>query len=225
MHRVSLSGDPVSAFGGIVAVNRPMNAAMAKEVVKTFYEISIAPGYEPDALDVLKTKKDLRILDMGPLNTTGKDTTLDFRRVGGGMLVQTSDALAENHQNWRVVSKRQPTEEEMQGLVFAWKVAKHIKSNAIVLTKGTTLLGMGAGQPSRVDSVEIALKKAGSEAKASMLASDAMFPFPDGIEFAAKGGVAAVVQPGGSVRDDLVIETADKYNLAMVFTGVRHFKH
>ncbi|PIU57095.1 MAG: bifunctional phosphoribosylaminoimidazolecarboxamide formyltransferase/IMP cyclohydrolase PurH, partial [Chloroflexi bacterium CG07_land_8_20_14_0_80_51_10] len=224
-YRRALSGDPVSAFGGIVAVNRPMNLAMAREIIKTFYEIVIAPGYEPDALEALKTKRDLRILDMGSLETVAPTSSLDFRRVGGGLLVQTADTLAEDPRAWRVVTKRQPTLEEMQSLTFAWKVAKHVKSNAIVLAKGTMLLGMGAGQPSRVDSVEIALRKAGAEAKGSALASDAMFPFPDGIELAAKGGATAVVQPGGSVRDDKIIEAADKHNLAMVFTGIRHFKH
>ena len=224
-YRRALSGDPVSAFGGIVAVNRPMNLAMAREIIKTFYEIVIAPGYEPDALEALKTKRDLRILDMGSLETVAPTSSLDFRRVGGGLLVQTADTLAEDPRAWRVVTKRQPTLEEMQSLTFAWKVAKHVKSNAIVLAKGTMLLGMGAGQPSRVDSVEIALRKAGAEAKGSALASDAMFPFPDGIELAARGGATAVVQPGGSVRDDKIIEAADKHNLAMVFTGIRHFKH
>ncbi len=136
-----------------------------------------------------------------------------------------SDIMEDDPKTWRVVTKRSPTPEEMNGLIFAWKAARHVKSNAIVLARGTTLLGMGAGQPSRVDSVQIALKKAGEEAPGSVLASDAMFPFPDGIEDAAAGGVTAVVQPGGSVRDDLVIEAADKLNLAMLFTGVRHFRH
>lgn len=221
----ALSGDPVSAFGGIVAVNRPVDQAMAQEIIKTFYEIVIAPGYEPNALETLKTKKDLRILDMGSMAVTQPTSSLDFRHVGGGWLVQTSDIIIEDPKNWRIVTKRKPTAEEMKSLTFAWKVAKHVKSNAIVLTKGTTLLGMGAGQPSRVDSVEIALKKAGEEAKGSAMSSDAMFPFPDGIEVAARGGTTAVIQPGGSVRDEMVIEAADKYNLAMVFTGIRHFKH
>ena len=224
-YRRALAGDPVSAFGGIVAVNRPVTLAMAEEVAKTFYEIIVATGYEPAALEVLKKKKDLRILDMGSLQPIPSPIPLDYRRVRGGLLVEGQDILDENAKNWRVVTKRQPTPEEMQGLAFAWKVAKHVKSNAIVLVKGTTLLGMGAGQPSRVDSVEIALKKAGKEAKGSVLSSDAMFPFPDGIELGAKGGATAVVQPGGSVRDHEVIEVANKYNLAMLFTGVRHFRH
>ncbi|MFP3975461.1 MAG: bifunctional phosphoribosylaminoimidazolecarboxamide formyltransferase/IMP cyclohydrolase [Dehalococcoidia bacterium] len=224
-YRRALSGDPVSAFGGIVAVNRPVDSPMAEEIVKTFYEIVIAPGYEENALATLEGKKDLRILDMGPLDVTDDITPLDFRRVGGGLLVQTADTSKEDPKTWKVVTKREPTQEEMQSLTFAWKAAKHVKSNAIVLAKGPTLLGMGAGQPSRVDSVKISVKKAGDEAKGSVLASDAMFPFPDGVEAAADAGATAVIQPGGSIRDDQVIEAANKHNLAMVFTGTRHFKH
>ena len=224
-YRRALSGDPVSAFGGIVAVNRPLTLAIAREIIKTFYEIVIAPGYESDAVEVLKTRKDLRILDMGPMEAAVPAGLLDFRRVGGGLLVQTPDILAEDPRSWRVATRREPTPEEMESLTFAWKVAKYVKSNAIVLAKGTTLLGMGAGQPSRVDSAEIALKKAGAEAKGSVMASDAMLPFPDALEIAARGGVTAVVQPGGSLRDAEVIEAADSHDLAMIFTGVRHFRH
>ncbi|MCL0092303.1 bifunctional phosphoribosylaminoimidazolecarboxamide formyltransferase/IMP cyclohydrolase [Dehalococcoidia bacterium] len=224
-YRRALSGDPVSAFGGIVAANRPLTLAIAREIIKTFYEIVIAPGYESDAVEVLKTRKDLRILDMGPMEAAVPAGLLDFRRVGGGLLVQTPDILAEDPRSWRVATRREPTPEEMESLTFAWKVAKYVKSNAIVLAKGTTLLGMGAGQPSRVDSAEIALKKAGAEAKGSVMASDAMLPFPDALEIAARGGVTAVVQPGGSLRDAEVIEAADSYDLAMIFTGVRHFRH
>ncbi len=224
-YRRALSGDPVSAFGGIVAVNRSIDKATAEEIIKTFYEIIIAPVYEPDALEILKTKKDLRILEMGLPKEQASTVHYDYRRVGGGVLVQMSDEINEDAGTWRLVTKRSPSAEEMQSLLFAWKAAKHVKSNAIVLTKGATLLGMGAGQPSRIDSVEIALKKAGNEAQGSALASDAMFPFPDGIEAAATGGVTAVVHPGGSVRDELVIEAADKLNLAMLFTGIRHFRH
>ncbi|MCL0072940.1 bifunctional phosphoribosylaminoimidazolecarboxamide formyltransferase/IMP cyclohydrolase [Dehalococcoidia bacterium] len=224
-YRRALSGDPVSAFGGIVAVNRPLTLAIAREIIKTFYEIVIAPGYESDAVEVLKTRKDLRILDMGPMEAAVPAGLLDFRRVGGGLLVQTPDNLAEDPRSWRVATRREPTPEEMESLTFAWKVAKYVKSNAIVLAKGTTLLGMGAGQPSRVDSAEIALKKAGAEAKGSVMASDAMLPFPDALEIAARGGVTAVVQPGGSLRDAEVTEAADSHDLAMIFTGVRHFRH
>ena len=221
----ALSGDPISAFGGIVAANRPVNLAMAQEVIKTFYEIIIAPGYEPDALEVLKSKKDLRILDMGPVKTGPKAVSRDFRHVRGGFLIQTQDTIVEDAKSWRTVTRREPTAGELEDLTFAWRAVKHVKSNAIVLAKEATLLGMGAGQPSRVGSVEIALKKAGQRARGSVLASDAMFPFPDGVEIAAKEGVTAIIQPGGSVRDAEVIEMADKYNLAMLFTGVRHFRH
>jgi phosphoribosylaminoimidazolecarboxamide formyltransferase/IMP cyclohydrolase len=235
-YRRALSGDPVSAFGGIVAVNRPLTLAMAREIIKTFYEIVIAPGYEPDAMEVLKARKDLRVMDMGPIvnsQQSGREGLLtidyrpeiDFRRVRGGLLVQTPDILAEDPKSWRVATRRQPTPAEMESLTFAWKVAKHVKSNAIVLVKGTTLLGMGAGQPSRVDSAEIALKKAGAQAKGSVMASDAMLPFPDALEVVARDGATAVVQPGGSLRDAEVIEVANSYDLAMVFTGVRHFRH
>ncbi len=224
-YRQALSGDPVSAFGGIVAINRSVDKATAEEIVKTFYEIIVAPQYDSEALEILKTKKDLRILDMGMPKDQASTVHYDYRRVGGGLLVQMSDEVAEDSGTWRLVTKRTPSAEEMESLIFAWKVAKHVKSNAIVLAKDSTLLGMGAGQPSRIDSVEIALKKAGSESKGSALASDAMFPFPDGIEAAAAGGVTAVVHPGGSMRDELVIEAADKLNLAMLFTGTRHFRH
>ncbi len=241
-YRRALSGDPVSAFGGIVAVNRPLPLAVAREIIKTFCEIVIAPGYEPDAMEALKVKKDLRILSIVNSRQSIADsppphpsrlptadcriaTGYDFRRVGGGLLVQTADILAEDPKTWRVVTEREPTPGEMGSLTFAWKVAKHVKSNAIVFAKGTTLLGMGAGQPSRVDSVEIALKKAGAEAKGSVMASDAMIPFPDAVELAAGAGATAVVQPGGSVRDAEVIEVANRCDLAMVFTGIRHFKH
>jgi phosphoribosylaminoimidazolecarboxamide formyltransferase/IMP cyclohydrolase len=218
----ALAGDPVSAFGGIVASNRPINLSTAKEIAKTHFDAIIAPGYDEEALLLLQ-KRDLRILEIGPL-TKGVPTALDFRRVGGGFLAQTGDFEAEDVA-LRQVTKRQPTPDEMRDLSFAWRAARHVKSNAIVLAKDLTLLGMGAGQPSRVDSVEIALKKAGERARGSVLASDAFFPFPDGVELAARGGVSAIIQPGGSVRDEEVIRVANENNMAMVFTGRRHFKH
>jgi phosphoribosylaminoimidazolecarboxamide formyltransferase/IMP cyclohydrolase len=150
---------------------------------------------------------------------------LDYRRVRGGMLVQTSDSLAEDDLQLKVVTKRAPTEQELEDLKFAWRAVKHIKSNAIVLVKDKTMLGMGSGQPNRVISVEISAKKAGDNAKGSVMASDAMFPFPDSVEQAAAVGVTAIIHPGGSIRDNESIEAADKYNIAMVFTGVRHFLH
>ncbi len=223
-YRRAYSGDTVAAFGGIVALNRKVDLATAEEISKIFYEVIVAPGYDEKALELLKQKKDLRILDMGP-QKAGAPSRMDFRRVGGGFLMQTPDHYPENKLNLRTVTKREPTEKEMEDLLFAWKAVKHVKSNAIMLVKDATVVGMGAGQPSRVVSVEIALKKAGERAKGSVLGSDAFFPFPDGVELAAKGGVTAIIQPGGSVKDDGAINMANKYNMAMAFTGVRHFRH
>lgn len=223
-YRRAFSGDPVSAFGGIVASNRRLTAEAAGEIAKTFYEIVLAPGFAPEALDVLKAKKDLRLLDVGELQEAPA-SALDFRRIGGGFLAQTRDSFPIERLNLQTVTRRKPSQEELRNLLFAWRAVKHVKSNAIVLAKDKMLLGMGAGQPSRVQSVEIALKKAGKRSRGSVLASDAMFPFPDGVEEAARGGVTAIIQPGGSIRDKEVIEAADRHGMAMVFTGVRHFKH
>ncbi|MBA7593825.1 Bifunctional purine biosynthesis protein PurH [subsurface metagenome] len=222
-YRQALAGDPVSAFGGIVASNRPLDLAAAQEIDKSHFDAIIAPGYDDDALKLLKRKRDLRLIELGAAAKQAPHA-LDFRRVGGGFLLQTQDFIAEDV-SLRPVTRRQPTPEEERDLLFAWRVAMHVKSNAIVLVKDLALLGMGAGQPSRVDSVEIALKKAGERARGSVLASDAFFPFPDGVELAAKGGATALIQPGGSMRDEEVIAAADKHDVAMVFTGRRHFKH
>jgi phosphoribosylaminoimidazolecarboxamide formyltransferase/IMP cyclohydrolase len=226
-YRRAFSGDTVAAFGGIVACNRTITLAMAKEMKPVFYEIVIAPEYEDEALKLLKTKKDLRILVAELPPDYGKKPAgyLDFRRVKGGFLVQSSDSLPEAGVNLKTVTKRQPTPEEIQDLLFAWRAVKHIKSNAIVLVKDKTLLGMGAGQPSRIISAQIAIEKAGEKVAGSVLASDAMFPFPDVVEAAAKAKVTAIIQPGGSIRDEDSIKAADKYNMAMVFTGERHFRH
>ena len=223
----AFSGDPVAAFGGIVATNRKVTLAMAKAIKPVFYEIVIAPEYEPEALDMLKKKKDLRILvaKLPPGYGKAEAGYLDFRRVKGGFLVQDSDSLPEEQVNLKTVTSRQPTTEEVADLLFAWRAAKHIKSNAIVLAKDKTLVGMGAGQPSRIVAAQIAREKAGDKTKGSVLASDAMFPFPDVVETAAEGGVTAIIQPGGSIRDEDSIKEADKHNIAMVFTGVRHFRH
>jgi len=220
-YRRALTGDPVSAFGGIVASNRPIDMATASEIDKTHFDAIIAPKYEGNALALLRRKRDMRIMEVGPIDKEAP--ALDFRRVGGGFLLQTQDYAAEV--SLRPVTKRQPTADEERDLLFAWTAARHVKSNAIVLAKDFTLLGMGAGQPSRVDSVEIALKKAGARARGSVLASDAFFPFADGVELAASGGVCAIIEPGGSVRDEEVIRVADEHNMAMVFTSRRHFKH
>jgi phosphoribosylaminoimidazolecarboxamide formyltransferase/IMP cyclohydrolase len=226
-YRRALSGDPVAAFGGIVAVNRAVDLATAEEISKTFYEIVIAPEYEAKALEVLKRKKDLRILaaELPPSYGISHEGYLDFRRVKGGFLVQSSDSLAEDSVSLKTVTKREPTKAEVADLLFAWRAVKHVKSNAIVLAKERTLLGMGAGQPSRIVSAQIAKEKAGEKTKGSVLASDAMFPFADVVEAAAAGGVTAIIQPGGSIRDEDSIGAADKHNIAMVFTGERHFRH
>jgi len=226
-YRRAFSGDPVAAFGGIVASNRPVTLAMAEEMKPVFYEIVIAPEYEAEALKLLKGKKDLRIL-VAPLPPGyGKVPAgyLDFRRVKGGFLVQSSDSVPEASVNLKKVTRRQPTPDEIKDLLFAWRAVKHIKSNAIVLARDSTLLGMGAGQPSRIVSAQIAIEKAGDKVAGSVLASDAMFPFPDVVEAAAKAGVTAIIQPGGSIRDEDSIKAADVHNMAMVFTGERHFRH
>ena len=215
-------GDSVSAFGGIVGYNRKVTAAAAEAMGPVFYEVVVAPGYEPAALEILEKKRNLRILAVEPVSGA---TAYDVRPLTGGILVQTPDAIEEDPAAWKVVTQRAPTEAELEDLAFAWTAAKHIKSNAIVFAKDRTLVGMGAGQPNRVVSVHLSQRTAGEKAKGSVLASDAFFPFPDNIELAAEAGVCAIVQPGGSIRDDEVIAAADKHNLAMVFTGVRHFRH
>lgn len=226
-YRRALSGDPVAAFGGIVAVNRAIDLATAEEISKTFFEIVIAPEYEAEALEKLKRKKDLRLLvaELSPTYGISHEGYLDFRRIKGGFLVQSSDSLAEDSVTLKTVTRREPTKTEIGDLLFAWRAVKHVKSNAIVLVKDKTLLGMGAGQPSRIVSVQIAKEKAGEKAAGSVLASDAMFPFPDVVEAAAAAGVTAIIQPGGSIRDEDSIKAADKHDIAMVFTGVRHFRH
>jgi phosphoribosylaminoimidazolecarboxamide formyltransferase/IMP cyclohydrolase len=223
----ALSGDPVAAFGGIVAVNRAIDLDTAEEMSKTFYEIIIAPEYEPKALELLKRKKDLRILltELPPAYGVSHEGYLDFRRVKGGFLVQSSDSLAEDSVNLKTVTRRKPTEAEIKDLLFAWRAVKHVKSNAIVLAKDKTLVGMGAGQPSRIVSAQIAKERAGEKTKGSVLASDAMFPFSDVVESAAEGGITAIIQPGGSIRDVDSIKAADAHDIAMVFTGERHFRH
>lgn len=223
-YRRALTGDPVAAFGGVVGSNRPIDISTAKEIDKTHYDCIIAPSFTQEALALLGRKKDFRIVSLPEIGRAQKPS-LDYRRVRGGILVQTSDTYTEQEFKPRLVTKRAPRPEEWRDLVFAWKAVKHIKSNAIVLAKEETLLGMGAGQPSRVISVALALDRAGERARGSVLGSDAFFPFPDGVEKAARGGVTAILEPGGSIKDEEVIKVADSFNIAMLFTGVRHFKH
>ncbi|MCK4274629.1 MAG: bifunctional phosphoribosylaminoimidazolecarboxamide formyltransferase/IMP cyclohydrolase [Dehalococcoidales bacterium] len=226
-YRRAFSGDEVAAYGGIVAANRPVTLAMAEAIRPVFYEIVIAPDYEPKALELLKKKKDLRILVAELPPGYGKEECgyTDYRRVKGGFLVQGSDSLPEKQVNMKTVTKREPTAQEKEDLLFAWRTAKHVKSNAIMLIKDKRVVGMGAGQPSRIISARIAGEKAGEKAKGSVLASDAMFPFSDVVEHAATIGVTAIIQPGGSIRDQESVDAADKHNIAMVLTGVRHFRH
>ena len=221
-YRRAYEGDSVSAFGGIVGFNRTVTAEAAEAMGPVFYEVVVAPGYAPEALKILRRKRNLRILQAG--QSTG-DQSYDVRPLTGGLLVQTPDILNEDPAGWKTVTERAPTAAELEDLGFAWTAAKHIKSNAIVFAKDRTLVGMGAGQPNRVVSVHLSGRAAGEKSKGSVLASDAFFPFPDNIELAADAGITAIVQPGGSIRDDEVIGAADKHNLAMVFTGVRHFRH
>ena len=224
-YRWALMCDPVSAFGGIVGFNRSVDRETAEELNKLFLECVIAPGYHPEALEVFKAKKNLRVLEQPALLASPYD--LDVRKVSGGYLVQDPDRISGSE--FRVVTKRQPTEAERTSLDFAWRVAKHVKSNAIILSRGSQTVGVGAGQMSRIDSLKIAASKM-KEAKlnigpALVLASDAFFPFRDTVDAAAEIGATAIIQPGGSIRDDESIKAADEHNIAMVFTGTRHFKH
>lgn len=226
-YRRALAGDPVSAFGGIVSCNRTIDLALAKEIDKSHFDAIIAPGYQAEALQVLQRQMNMRILSLGvdSLSPGDQPASFDWRSSGGGVLVQTPDSIAEEEFSPRTVTRRQPTPEEMDDLFFAWRAVKNIKSNAIVIVKNRALLGMGAGQPNRVVSVHLALRRAGENAEGSVVGSDAFFPFSDGVEMAAQGGCTAIIQPGGSIRDQDAIEMADRYNMAMVFTGRRHFRH
>lgn len=221
-YRRAFETDPVSAFGGIVAFNREVDTASARAVIEIFTEVILAPGYETEAFEILKTKKNLRVLQVPPANA---GQAVEYRQISGGMLLQTRDAHTLKREDLNVVSKRQPTAEEIEALLFAWTVCKHTKSNAIVYARALQTVGVGAGQMSRVDSVKLGAMRAQLPLAGSVLASDAFFPFRDGIDEAAKHGITAVIQPGGSVRDAEVIAAADEHRLAMVFTGIRHFKH
>ncbi len=221
----ALAGDPVAAFGGIVAVNRVMDIALATEVDKTHFDAIITGGYTEEALALLGRKKSLRLLSMPAEPPAPGGKAVEFRPIRGGFLAQLKDFYTEEEFKPRVVTKRAPSEREWEDLFFAWKVVKHIKSNGITLARDRTLLGMGAGQPNRSVSAQIALERAGGKSKGAVLGSDAFIPFPDTVELAAAGGVTAIIQVGGSIRDQQSIDAADKHGMAMVFTGVRHFKH
>ena len=213
--------DPMSAFGGVVAVNRPVTPAMAEALSEVFTEVVVAPAYEPDALALLGERKNLRVLEAGPPGWP----ELDVRGIDGGLLVQTADDLVAEPSVWRVVTEREPTGAEWDDLEFAWRVVARVSSNAIVLVKNRCAVGIGAGQQNRRDAGRIAAEKAAGRAIGGACASDAFFPFRDGLDAAADAGVTAVVQPGGSLRDDEVVAAADAHGMAMVFTNERHFRH
>lgn len=222
----ALKTDPVSAFGGIVATNRPLSPELAEKLAAIFFEVIIAPDFSPEALEILSKKKNLRLIQW-PEDQT-KDLSLDLKKVNGGFLLQQPDDIIEDVLQYRVVSKRQPTLQEWQAMAFGWKVAKWVKSNAVIYVNENQTLGIGAGQMSRVDSSKLAIQKAreaGLSLMGSLVVSDAFFPFRDGVDAAAQAGAAAVIQPGGSIRDNEVICAADEHNMAMVFTGIRHFRH
>ena len=244
------SADPISAFGGVIGFNRVVDVETAKlignaqhlqdviapryreesgdlesTILAAFVEAVIAPGYEPEALEILTHKKNMRVMVQPDFAPDGRDKDYDIKKIPGGLVVQTPDAQSVNKLDLKVATKMQPTDEQLASLLFADKIAKHVKSNAIVLVQGTRLVGCGAGQMSRVDSSIIAARKAGKRAAGSVLASDAMFPARDGLDAAAQTGAVAIIQPGGSIRDGEVIAAADEHNLVMVMTGMRHFWH
>lgn len=215
--------DPVSAFGGIIGLNREVDVTTAVQISKLFAEAVIAPGYTKDALDLLTKKQNIRLLVAEKLQLDCKQ--VDIKTVSGGMLVQDKDTIADNCQDMKVVTKIQPSSEEWEQLLLAWKVVKHVKSNAIVIANDNQTVGVGAGQMNRVGAAAIALEQAGDNAKGAVMASDAFLPFRDTVDTAAKAGIKVIIQPGGSMRDQESIEAADEHGIAMVFTGIRHFKH
>jgi len=220
-YRKALSCDSVSAFGGIVALNRTVTAAVAEALAPVFTEVVVAPSFEPAALEIFARKANLRVLEaVAPF---GAD--LDLRSIDGGLLVQQVDRVAPPNDGWRVVSQRQPTTAEWRDLAFAWQVCAAVSSNAIVFAKDGQAVGIGAGQQNRVDSAEIAARRAAGRAEGGACASDAFFPFRDSLDAAARAGITAVIQPGGSVRDDEAIAAANEHGMAMVVTGERHFRH
>ena len=223
----ALAADPVSAFGGIVALNRPVDAATAEGLASLFLEVVVAPGYDAAALAVLARKANLRLITMDRLPGPG-NAVLDVKSVAGGLLVQARDTATSDPATWTCPTARPPSEAERAGLAFAWAVVRQVRSNAIVMARGETTCGIGAGQTSRVGAVELAARQAAASGGGEgplVLASDAFFPFADGLERAAEAGVTAVVQPGGSVRDAEVVEACDRHGIAMLLTGRRHFKH
>jgi len=224
-YRLARETDPTSSFGGIVAVNREVDEALATQLVETFLECVIAPSYSDKARELLKRKKNLRLMATGPVSVSQDDKGWAMRTVAGGILVQSADYAVAAAKDARVVTKRQPTPEELGSLDFAWRVAKHVKSNAILFARGKRTMAVGAGQMSRIDSVQLCKLKAQMPLENSCVASDAFFPFRDGLDALVEAGATAVIQPGGSIRDEEVIAAADEHGIAMLFTGFRHFRH
>ena len=230
-YRRALSTDPVSAFGGIVAFNRPVDAQVAKSVIEVFSEVIVAPDYDAEALEIFRSKKNLRLLRIAGGNATvweRVDRALEYKQISGGFLVQEQDNYKVSESELKVVSKKQPTDADLRAMLMAWRVCKHVKSNAIVIANENQTIGVGSGQMNRVDSVRIAAMRAerfSLPIQGAVLASDAFFPFRDNVDEAAKMGIAAIVQPGGSVKDEESIAAADEHEIVMVFTGIRHFKH
>jgi phosphoribosylaminoimidazolecarboxamide formyltransferase/IMP cyclohydrolase len=221
-YQAALASDPVSAYGGVIAANRRVDAAAARAMGNLFIECLIAPGFEDEALANLAKKKNLRLVEMP---TSGEEDGFELRSILGGVLRQVIDRGDPQGTSWKTATIREPESAEWASLGFAWKACQHVKSNAIVIARGEATLGIGGGQPNRVDSLRVALQRAGERAKGAVLASDGFFPFPDCVELAAEAGITAVIQPGGSIRDAESIEAADRHGMAMVLTGVRHFRH
>lgn len=223
-YKLAHDADPVSIFGGIVALNRRVDADLAKKLSEIFLDIIIAPEFSAEAQTILRKKKNLRLLAVGPL-ATDKPLGLDYKRVAGGLLVQTPDNLLPSDEPWHTVSTEAVGSEQMDDLRFAWQVVKYVKSNAIVVVKHGVTLGIGMGQVNRIDAAKHALARAGEAAQGAVLASDGLFPFPDVVEAAAAAGITAIIQPGGSLRDEESIKAVNNHNIGMVFTGHRHFRH
>jgi phosphoribosylaminoimidazolecarboxamide formyltransferase/IMP cyclohydrolase len=228
-YQKALEGDPVSAYGAVVALNRQVDGNTAEALAGNAYEAIVAPGFTAPAREILAEKQRLALLAVPHRLTEGLSdygiARLDFARIDGGLLVETRDTSEVDRSQLRVVTQRRPTLEELTDLLFAWRAVRHVTSNAVVLAHHTALVGVGAGQASRLTAVEIALHKAAERSKLAVLASDAYFPFADAIQLAAERGVTAIIQPGGSVRDEMAIEVANRHHLAMVFTGKRHYRH
>jgi phosphoribosylaminoimidazolecarboxamide formyltransferase/IMP cyclohydrolase len=221
----ALAGDPISAFGGIVAANRPLDGETARRIGRVHFDIVMAPRFSPEAHEILSKKRQLRLLELAAPAADPTISAWDVRLIRGGFLLQDPDDGVDDPSAWTVVTERSANNRELRDLTFAWSAVRHVKSNAIVIARDSAIVGVGSGQPNRVESVRIAARTAAEAAHGAALASDAFFPFPDGIELAAAAGVTAIVQPGGSIRDESCIEAANRLGLAMLFTAVRHFRH